>query len=118
MISLASHALSAPLREGVWESMRRAVRPGGRLIALDYPAPQRSTLFARAVYTIIEQDEHSFLKSDAEHYQHFQEFMQNGGLRARVLARKENIERQQDYWGGTVELAVCRCSETGGLLEK
>jgi ubiquinone/menaquinone biosynthesis C-methylase UbiE len=111
VISLALHALSAPLREAVWASMRRAVRPGGRLIALDYTPPQRSTLSARAVYTIIEQDERSFLKSDPEHYQHFQEFMHNGGLRAWVLAREENIERQHDYWGGTVELAVWRCSE-------
>ena len=111
VISLALHALSAPLRGGVWECMRRAVRPGGRLIALDYTPPQRSTLFARTVYSIIDQDERAFLKSDPEHHQNFQEFMQNGGLRAWVLAREKNIERQHDYWGGTIELAVCRCSE-------
>ena len=111
VISLALHALPGSLREQVWACMLRAVRPGGRLIALDYTPPQRSTLFARAVYSIIDQDERAFLKSDPEHYQHFQEFMHNGGLRAWVLARKETIERQHDYWGGTVELAVCRCSE-------
>jgi 2-polyprenyl-3-methyl-5-hydroxy-6-metoxy-1,4-benzoquinol methylase len=63
---------------------------------------------SRTVYTLIKRDERGFLKSDPEHYQNFQEFMQNGGLRGWVLARKESIERQQDYWGGTVELVVCR----------
>ena len=34
--------------------------------------------------------------------------MHNGGLRAWALAQKDEIERQQDYWGGTVELAILR----------
>jgi ubiquinone/menaquinone biosynthesis C-methylase UbiE len=118
VISLALHALSTPVRDQVWESMVRAVTAGGPLIALDYTLPQQATLFARTAHSLIERDERGFLKSDPEHYQNFRAFMQRGGLRAWVLARKQNVERQQDYWGGTVELAVCRCSETGGLLEK
>jgi SAM-dependent methyltransferase len=118
VISLALHALSTSIREEVWESMVRAVTAGGLLIALDYTLPQQATLFARTAHSLIERDERGFLKSDPEHYQNFRAFMQSGGLRAWVLARKQNIERQHDYWGGTVELAVCRCSETGGLLEK
>ena len=40
VISLALHALSAPVRQAVWESMVHAVTPGGRLIALDYTLPR------------------------------------------------------------------------------
>jgi hypothetical protein len=36
------------------------------------------------------------------------DFMQRGGLRAWILAQQQDIERQQDYWGGNIELAVCR----------
>jgi ubiquinone/menaquinone biosynthesis C-methylase UbiE len=117
VISLALHALSVPVREQVWESMVRAVTARGLLIALHYTLPRQSTLLARTAYSLIDGDERGFLKSDPEHYENFREFMQKGGLRAWALARKQKIERQQDYWAGTVELAVCRCCETGGLLE-
>jgi hypothetical protein len=35
------------------------------------------------------------------------EFKQHGGLRAWVAAREESVERQHEYRGGTIELAVC-----------
>ena len=113
VISLALHALSTPVRQEVWESMSRAVRQGGRLIALDYSLPQHSGLLARIAYAIIERDERGFLKSHPEHYHNFREFMQAGGLRAWVTAREESIERQHDYWGATVELVVCRHKPAG-----
>jgi ubiquinone/menaquinone biosynthesis C-methylase UbiE len=108
VISLALHAVSALVREQIWEAMRRAVCADGRLIALDYSPPQQSTLFARLVCTIIDRDERSYLKSQPEHYENLRDFMQRGGLRAWILAQQQDIERQQDYWGGNIELAVCR----------
>ena len=108
VICLALHVLSAPIRAAVWEGMRRAVCPGGRLIALDYaPSP---SLWGRFSHALIERDERSLLGSDPAHYRHFQELMRNGGLRAWLLARGEAIERQHDYWGGSVQLVVCRNS--------
>jgi hypothetical protein len=61
-----------------------------------------------AADTLIEWDERSLLKSDPEHYHNFRQFKQDGGLRAWALAQPHEIVRQQDYWGGTVELVVFR----------
>jgi len=110
VICLALHTLSAPVRAAVGEAMRHAVRAGGRLITLDYAPAPNPNLLGRISYALIERDERSLLSSDPAHYRHFQEFMQNGGLRAWVLARGEAIERQHDYWGGTVELVISRNS--------
>jgi ubiquinone/menaquinone biosynthesis C-methylase UbiE len=110
VISLALHALSPLVRERVWEAMVRAVTAGGLLIALDYAPQQQRTLLGRTAYWLIERDERSFLKSDPQHHHNFHAFMQNGGLRAWALAQREETIQQQDYWGGTVELAVLRRS--------
>lgn len=67
VISLVLHALSPPVREKVWESMQRAVSPGGWLLALEYTPPRQSTLLARTAYSLIDRDERSFLKSDPAH---------------------------------------------------
>jgi ubiquinone/menaquinone biosynthesis C-methylase UbiE len=108
VISLALHVLSAPVREAMWKAMVRAVKAGGLLVALDYTVPQRSTVLGRTADTLIEWDERSLLKSDPEHYHNFRQFKQDGGLRAWALAQPHEIVRQQDYWGGTVELVVFR----------
>jgi ubiquinone/menaquinone biosynthesis C-methylase UbiE len=106
VISLALHALSPAVRERVWEATVRAVTAGGLLIALDCTSPQHRTLLGRTAYALIDRDERSFLKSDPEHYHHFHTFMQHGGLRGWALAQRQVVIQQQDYWGGTVELAV------------
>lgn len=47
VISLALHEMPSPVRGKVWESMRRAVRPGGLLVALDFVVPLHPGLLAR-----------------------------------------------------------------------
>lgn len=106
LISFALHVVSAALRETIWQAMLRAVRPGGRLIALDYTFPRQLTLSGRLIYAIADRDERSLLKTDPAHYHNFQEFMRSGGLRAFALARSETLERQHEYWGGLIGLAV------------
>ncbi len=61
VISIALHEMPQQVREKVWESMRRAVRPGGRLIALDFAIPDRNNLQARITGDLIEQDERGTL---------------------------------------------------------
>jgi ubiquinone/menaquinone biosynthesis C-methylase UbiE len=108
VISLALHSLSKPNREKVWDSMVRAVRPGGHLIALDFTLPKHINLFSRIISKMIEQDESKFRKSHPEHYENYQGFIQSGGLRDWILSQKEIIDLQHYYWGGTIELVVCR----------
>ncbi len=108
VISLALHEMPPQVRERVWASMRRAVRPRGRMIALDFAVPRRTGLSARIARSLIEQDERSFLSIHREHYENYAEFMRNGGLRAWIQARGEAVEAEYDFWGGTVAIVICR----------
>ncbi len=109
VISLALHEMPPHVRDLVWTCMHRAVRPQGRLIALDYAVPRRTSLLARMARSLIEGDEHSFLTIHREHYENFSEFMRSGGLRAWVQARCEAFESEYEYWGGTIAVTICRC---------
>ena len=111
VISIALHEMPSHVREKVWASMRRAVRPQGRLIALDYAVPQPISLSARIARSLMERDERSLLSIHREHYVNFQEFMRNGGLRAWIQEHNEEVETEYDFWGGTVAAMICRRSD-------
>jgi len=56
VISIALHEMPPRVREKAWESMRRAVRPRGRLIALDFDVPPRIGLLARVARRFTERE--------------------------------------------------------------
>lgn len=106
VISLAIHEMLPQVREKVWESMRRAVLPGGRLIALDFAVPERNNLSARIAAGLTERDERELLNIHPEHYSNFQEFMRNGGLISWIQKRSQPLEAEYRFWGGTVAVVV------------
>lgn len=112
VISIALHEMPPHARERVWASMRRAVRPQGRLIALDFAVPRSASLLGRMARSLAEQDERSLITIHREHYENFTEFMQNGGLHAWIQERGESVETEYDFWGGAVAVVVCRRSES------
>ena len=111
VISIALHEMPPPAREQVWDGMRRAVRPGGRLIALDFAAPTRNSLSARLASRLVEQDERSFLNIYPPHYENFQEFMRGGGLLAWVQTRGQPVAAEYRYLGGTLAVVVTGASD-------
>jgi ubiquinone/menaquinone biosynthesis C-methylase UbiE len=108
VISLALHEMPPPVREKVWESMRRAVLPGGQLIALDYAVPSRNSLSARFASGLIERDERGLANIHPAHYENFQEFMRNGGLLSWIQKLGQPPEAEYRYWSGTVAVVVAR----------
>jgi ubiquinone/menaquinone biosynthesis C-methylase UbiE len=103
---ITSHCMKcAQVREEVWESMR-AVRPSGRLVALDFAVPQRNSLSARMVSNLIEQDEREMLNVHPEHYENFQEFMRQGGLLSWIQKQGQPLEAEYRFWGGSVAVVV------------
>lgn len=106
VISLALHEMQPQVREKVWESMRRAVRPGGRLIALDFAVPRRNSLSARLAGRLVDQDERGMLDIHPEHYANFQEFMRSGGLLSWIQKQGQPVSAEYRYWGGTLAVVV------------
>ncbi len=110
VISLALHEMPEPARVKVWESMRRAVRPGGRLIALDFAVSRQNGIIARIIGRLIEQDERGMLAIHPEHYENFREFMQNGGLIAWLQKQGQAPQAEYRFLSGTVAVTVTRSS--------
>jgi ubiquinone/menaquinone biosynthesis C-methylase UbiE len=108
VISIALHEMSPQARVKVWESMREAVIPGGRLIALDFAIPLRNNLLSRMASGMIEQDERSMLNVHPEHYENYQEFMQSGGLLAWIGGQGQEPEADYRFWGGSVAVIVVK----------
>lgn len=108
VISIALHEMRPALRGVVWEGMRRAVVPGGRLIAVDFTTPQRRGLTAGLFAGMIERDERGMLDVHPEHYTNYREFMQGGGLIAWLEGRGQAPEAVYPYLGGNLAVAVCR----------
>ena len=106
VISIALHEMTPQVREQIWESMHRAVRPGGRLIALDFAVPQRNSLLARLAGWLIEQDERGTLNYDPGHYQNFKEFMRNGGLLAWIQKRSQSLKADYRFLAGNLAVVV------------
>jgi ubiquinone/menaquinone biosynthesis C-methylase UbiE len=112
VISIALHEMPEPVREKVWASMRRAVRSGGRLIALDFAVSRQNSLFVHMIEKFIEQDERGMLNIYPEHYENFQEFMRNGGLLAWIQKQGQPLEAEYRFWGGTVAVIVTGSSSS------
>lgn len=110
VISLALHEMAPAMREQVWAAMRRAVRPGGRLLALDFAVPARDGPLSRLAANLIEQDERSTLNYHPEHYFNFKQFMRDGGLPGWVQAHQQPIQAEYRYLAGTLALVVTESS--------
>jgi ubiquinone/menaquinone biosynthesis C-methylase UbiE len=110
VISIAIHEMLPTVRERVWESMRRALRPRGRLIALDFAVPRRNSLSARIAGGLVERDERELLSIHPEHYENFREFMRHGGLLSWIQRQGQPIEAEYRFWGGTIAVIVTRQS--------
>ena len=106
VISIALHEMPPQVREKVWESMRRAVLPTGRLIALDFAIPVRNSLLSRIIGDLTEQDERGTLNYHPEHYQNFKEFMRNGGLLSWIHKQGQPPEAEYRFWGGSLAVVV------------
>jgi ubiquinone/menaquinone biosynthesis C-methylase UbiE len=111
VISIALHEMPQQVRENVWKSMQRAVRPRGRLIALDFAIPEQKSLLARITGDLIEQDERGTLAYHPQHYENFQVFMHNGGLISWLYKQGQPLEAEYRFWGGTLAVVV-----TGRLI--
>lgn len=80
--------------------MRRAVKPGGLLIALDFTVPKSSKWYAKIMGRLIDNDEKQIGGINPAHYENFQEFMSTGGLESWLSARERNSITGRYYAGG------------------
>lgn len=102
-ISFGLHDKSPDLRRAIIQETRRALAPGGKLIAVDFELPwnvrsRAGALFAWAVERL----------AGGEHYRNGREFLRSGGLRA-FLRRSGFVEvERRDVETGSLAIVVAR----------
>ena len=106
IIGQALHEMAPDVRETVWASMKKAVRAGGLLVAMDFTVPTRRDVFARFVRNVIRRDERAFLKIHSDHYRNYCEFMEGGGLRRWLTDHGEKIVQERYHLAGNVGVIV------------
>jgi ubiquinone/menaquinone biosynthesis C-methylase UbiE len=106
VVSLALHEMDAAKRESVWEKMRRAVKPGGRLVALDFTVPKTAKWSARLVGRFLDRDERQIGRINPAHYENYRRFMSTGGLEGwlKARAREPTLLAAHYYAGGNLGL--------------
>ena len=102
VISLSLHEMDPFKREVTWQKMQEAVKPGGRVIAMDYAVSDKTTIFSRFVRYLLKLDEKRFRKINPAHYANYLQFMAEGGIASWVKRRKQSIEEARFYLGGNI----------------
>ena len=102
VISLALHEMEPLSREITWQRMHEAVKPGGRILVLDYAVSPQKTVHSRLARYLLKVDEQRFRRINPAHYENYLQFMDDGGIAAWVKRRKKNIKEERLYLGGNI----------------
>lgn len=112
LITLALHEVPGPVREAVWSEMKRVVRPGGLLLAMDFSRlPARRNLYSWLVAKFILRIEKGTLRFDPGHWPNSLKFQEIGGVRGWLLGNGDQVVQTREYAGGNLVLAAV---ENGG----
>jgi|GEM_PF-6251240 len=107
VITLALHEVDGATRNAVWSEMKRVVRPGGFLFALDFARmPARRTIYSRLVAWFIMAIEKATLKFDPDHWHNSMAFQGFGGILGWLGKNGSVIVETREYAGGNLVLAV------------
>lgn len=100
VISLALHEMDPDTREAVWQGMRRSVRVGGLLIALDFTLPEEPIWYTKIIGRFIDKDEQHMGHINERHYRNYREFMSRGGLKEWIANRQRSGATARYFAGG------------------
>lgn len=106
VIGFALHEMPDALRQRVWAGMKRAVKPGGTLVVMDFAQAPRRGLGTRISWYFITADERTVDKHDPGHFANFQNFMEMGGAKGWLTAGGEVIAEERYFMWGNIGVFV------------
>lgn len=102
---LALHEIAASERSRVLREMQRVLRPGGRILLIDYHAGRPRPLVGWLIRLAIVLTER---RAGGPHAQGYRHFMATGGLPALITTAGLSLERQEVALGGNLALCLLR----------
>ena len=92
--------MNEELRVKVWHSVKQAVNKGGAIVVADFAIPAKGGLFSRIAGKVIWKEEKSIGEHDPGHFESFQEFIENGGIKNWLNKHNETIVDERCFlWG-------------------
>ena len=89
-------------REITWRKINEAVKPGGRIIAMDSAIPHEKTMHVRFPRYLLKIDEQRFGSINSAHYENYPKFIDAGRIAARVRRRRMDIKVDRFHLGGDI----------------
>jgi len=80
------------------------VKPGGKLVALDFTVPKGLKWSTRLVGRFLDRDERQIGRINPAHYENYRKFMRAGGLKEWLDAREPAPVAARYYAGGNLGL--------------
>ena len=107
VIVLSLHEMEEEIRVKIWETMKKTTKPGGVLVVADFIASERKRLLSKISWKFMWGDEKNIGKHDPGHFENFEAFMEQGGLKNWLIKRGENILQERYFqWGNMGVLVV------------
>jgi len=100
MTTFALHEKENQVAQAIIEEMVRVVRPGGRIILIDFHFTSRSSRISKGVIKLIEWN------AGGDHYRHFLEFIRSGGIIPLIEGFPLGIESVEYAGMGSVGIFV------------
>lgn len=106
VVAFSLHEMRADVRAEVWKSMRKATKPGGPLVVVDFASSQRRSIASKVSWKFILADEKNIDQHDPGHFENFNEFMELGGARGWLVNGGEVIEEERYFMWGNIGVFV------------
>ncbi len=106
VIVLALHEMDEAGRREVWPALRRAVAPGGIVVAADFAVTERRDFPSVVARRYVEWAERRFEKWDPDHYRNYRKFIGSGGLRGWLDSLGEEPVELREVFAGRMAVAA------------
>lgn len=106
VVAFSLHEMPEDTRVKVWKAMRKATKPGGPLVVVDFAASRRRIIGSKVSWKFVVADEKNIDRYDPGHFENFEEFMVLGGVRGWLVSRGEVIEEEWYFMWGNIGVLV------------
>ncbi len=106
VVAFSLHEMPEDVRGKVWKAMKKATKPGGPLVVVDFAASPRRSIGSKVSWQFICADEKNIGRHDPGHFENFREFMELGGTRKWLVKGGEEIEEERNFLWGNIGVFV------------
>jgi len=106
MTTFALHEKEGPVAREILREMIRVVRPGGRILLIDFYFTSRSSHLSKSIISLIERN------AGGDHFRNFREFIRYGGISALMDGFPLKIDKMEYAGMRSIGMFILRNEKT------